>query len=210
MRKSKVQKRQVIFLRTQCKKAPLSGSGDVGLKYGTRKSIFESCLLYLLVLWQATYYFQSSIFVFVDHQAPLSMEFPRQVYWSGLPFPSTGDLPDPGSIHGVAEESDTTQRLNNNNNNNNALNSSAFPRDPDLLIDYVSLVPGLYAYPWERRLCLVIFNHTLNSECCQENKQGIVCSWDTLIIVSSRHHTVYWMAKYNTFLPPKGVLVRHF
>ena len=29
-------------------------------------------------------------------QAPLSMGFPRQGYWSGLPFPSPGDLPDPG------------------------------------------------------------------------------------------------------------------
>ena len=28
--------------------------------------------------------------------APLSMEFSRQEYWSGLPFPSPGDLPDPG------------------------------------------------------------------------------------------------------------------
>ena len=26
--------------------------------------------------------------------SPLSMEFPRQEYWSGLPFPSSGDLPD--------------------------------------------------------------------------------------------------------------------
>ena len=32
----------------------------------------------------------------VTHQAPLSMEFSRQEYWSGLPFPSPGDLPDPG------------------------------------------------------------------------------------------------------------------
>ena len=32
----------------------------------------------------------------VAHQAPLSMEFSRQEYWSGLPFPSPGDLPDPG------------------------------------------------------------------------------------------------------------------
>ena len=30
------------------------------------------------------------------HQAPLSMEFFRQEYCSGLPFPSPGDLPDPG------------------------------------------------------------------------------------------------------------------
>ena len=32
----------------------------------------------------------------VVHQAPLSMGFPRQEYWSGLPFPSLGDLPNPG------------------------------------------------------------------------------------------------------------------
>ena len=29
-------------------------------------------------------------------QAPLSMEFSRQEYWSGVPFPSLGDLPSPG------------------------------------------------------------------------------------------------------------------
>ena len=29
------------------------------------------------------------------HQASLSLGFPRQEYWSGLPFPSPGDLPDP-------------------------------------------------------------------------------------------------------------------
>ena len=32
----------------------------------------------------------------VAHQAPLSMEFSRQEYWSGLPFPSPGYLPNPG------------------------------------------------------------------------------------------------------------------
>ena len=29
-------------------------------------------------------------------QAPISMGFPRQEYWSRLPFPSLGDLPEPG------------------------------------------------------------------------------------------------------------------
>ena len=29
------------------------------------------------------------------HQIPLSMGFPRQEYWSGLPFPPPGDLPNP-------------------------------------------------------------------------------------------------------------------
>ena len=33
----------------------------------------------------------------VAHQAPLSMGFSGQKYWSGLPFPSPGDLPDPGN-----------------------------------------------------------------------------------------------------------------
>ena len=32
----------------------------------------------------------------VAHQAPLPMGFSRQEYWSGLPFPSTGDLPNSG------------------------------------------------------------------------------------------------------------------
>ena len=32
----------------------------------------------------------------VAHQAPLSMGFPRQEYWSGLPFILQGDIPDPG------------------------------------------------------------------------------------------------------------------
>ena len=32
----------------------------------------------------------------VDHQAPLSMGFPKQEYWSGFPFPSPRDLPEPG------------------------------------------------------------------------------------------------------------------
>ena len=32
----------------------------------------------------------------VTHQAPLFMGFCRQEYWSGLPFPTPEDLPDPG------------------------------------------------------------------------------------------------------------------
>ena len=32
----------------------------------------------------------------VAHQAPLSMGFPRQEYWSGFPFPPPGDLPNTG------------------------------------------------------------------------------------------------------------------
>ena len=43
-----------------------------------------SCLLLILTPW------------IVACQAVLSIGFPRQEYWSGLPFPSLGDLPDPG------------------------------------------------------------------------------------------------------------------
>ena len=38
--------------------------------------------------------------LYVAHQAPLSMGFPRKDYWSGLPFPSPGYLPDPGTDPG--------------------------------------------------------------------------------------------------------------
>ena len=34
--------------------------------------------------------------LYISNQSPLSMEFSRQEYWSGLPFPSPGDLLDPG------------------------------------------------------------------------------------------------------------------
>ena len=42
------------------------------------------------------------------HQAPLSMEFSRQEYWSGLPFPSPGDLPDSGiKLRSLALQADS-------------------------------------------------------------------------------------------------------
>ena len=40
--------------------------------------------------------FDSTALWTVARQAPLSMEFFNQEYWSGLPFPTPGDLPDPG------------------------------------------------------------------------------------------------------------------
>ena len=43
-----------------------------------------SCVRLFVTLWA------------VARQAPLSMGFPRLEYWSGLPFPSPGDLSDPG------------------------------------------------------------------------------------------------------------------
>ena len=40
----------------------------------------------------------------VAHQAPLSMGFPREEYWSGLPFLPPGNLPDPGIEPGSPAE----------------------------------------------------------------------------------------------------------
>ena len=48
-----------------------------------------SCVQLFTTLWTVAY------------QAPLSMGFPRQEYWSGLPCPPPGDLPD----HGIKTES---------------------------------------------------------------------------------------------------------
>ena len=52
-------------------------------KKGKETEVAQSCLT-LCDLWT------------VAHQPPPSMGFSRQEYWSGLPFPSPGDLPDPG------------------------------------------------------------------------------------------------------------------
>ena len=43
-------------------------------------------------------------------QAPLSMGLPREEYWSGLPFPTPGDLPDPG-IEPVSPVSSASSEL---------------------------------------------------------------------------------------------------
>ena len=56
--------------------------------------IFVQCLeLYILV---AKLYPALATPCTVTRQAPLSMGFPGQEYWSGFPCPSLGDLPDKG------------------------------------------------------------------------------------------------------------------
>ena len=51
------------------------------------------------IKWKCSHSVSVRLFVTlwtVAHQTPLSMEFSRQEHWSGLPFPSPGDLPNPG------------------------------------------------------------------------------------------------------------------
>ena len=56
---------------------------NILLVYQIVGSVVKSCLT-LATPWT------------VARQAPLSMRFPRQEYWSGLSFPSPGDLPNAG------------------------------------------------------------------------------------------------------------------
>ena len=52
------------------------------------------CMLHMLSRFSRVWLFVTPWTV--AHQAPLSLGFSRQEYWSGLPFPSPGDLSDPG------------------------------------------------------------------------------------------------------------------
>ena len=82
----------------------------------------------------------------VAHQTPLSKGFSRQEYWSGLPFPSPGDFPDPG-IKPVSPVSP-------------ALWADSLPTEPSGPLDVVTLVFPLFSDPK---------NH------CQDNRQGDYC-----------------------------------
>ena len=62
-------------------------------------SLCSSCLQWNVILL-LLFSLLSHVWLFVTpwtvaHKALLSMGFPRHEYWSGLPFPSAGDLPDP-------------------------------------------------------------------------------------------------------------------
>ena len=54
-------------------------------KINTSRAKLLSCVRLFATLWT------------VAHQVPLSVEFSRQEYWNGLPFPPPEDLPDPGT-----------------------------------------------------------------------------------------------------------------
>ena len=62
--------------------------------------LLKNGLFYFKKLFLNWFFFFNLFFVqnwTIAHQGPLSMGFPRQEYWSGLPLPSPGDLPDPGT-----------------------------------------------------------------------------------------------------------------
>ena len=83
----------------------------------------------------------------VAHQASLSMEFPRQEYWSGLLFPSPGDLPDPGiKLASPALQADSTTEP---------------PREPHIYV-FVCVCVCIYIYTlWPFRGDLHLGNETV-------------------------------------------------
>ena len=66
----------------------------------------------------------------VANQAPPSTGFSRQEYWSGLPFPSPGDLPDPGIEPGSPGNCkyQTSRGSNSEQNRNTPLQASLVPK----------------------------------------------------------------------------------
>ena len=66
----------------------------------------------------------------IAHQAPLPMGFSQQEYWSGLPFPFLGDLPDPTEPTSSASSADSLplSHLGNPRGNVRALNK---PWEPE-------------------------------------------------------------------------------
>ena len=72
-----------VFAKQLISRKQGSGLTSSSLDYNLPGLVIKSCPT-LLTPWT------------VAHQAPLSVGFPSQEYWSGLPFPSPGDLPDPG------------------------------------------------------------------------------------------------------------------
>ena len=67
------------------------------LKYSIKRIISQEAWIQMTLegIWCKPTFWEATPWT-VALQAPLFMEFSRQEYWSGLPCPSPGDLPDPG------------------------------------------------------------------------------------------------------------------
>ena len=94
----------------------------------------------------------------VAHQTPLSMEFSSQEYWSGLPFPSPRDLPDPGIEPGSL-----------------TLQTDSLPSEQILLPAELNSVNMVYDAVWCLYIVLPLYSknkthhlwHTLFPICCK-------------------------------------------
>ena len=86
----------------------------------------------------------------IDHQAPLSVGFSRHEYWSGLPFPSPGDLPNPGIEPGSPR-----------------LQAEPLPSEPSvkpLKPKIICLFLYLFTVVWASQVALVVKNPPAKAE----------------------------------------------
>ena len=129
----------------------------------------------------------------IGRQAPLSIGFPRQQYWSGFPFPSLGDLPNPG----IKPESLVSP----------AIQADSLPlRHPVSLKTRVLLVFFTF-YKWK---CwgLITLNNLFKliqlKSCCDGvcelqvpgSTQQLSCCWRN-IPGSFQQHDCYWCSLFN-------------
>ena len=90
---------KLVYLAIRLRREGKNSLQYVSVIYKTRKKSFGKVtaqLVRLCVCWVISH---ARLFMTpwtVAHQAPLSMGFSRQEYWSGLPCPPPGDLPDSG------------------------------------------------------------------------------------------------------------------
>ena len=100
-------------LKQKAKSVRISSRCDLCLKYNNKLVVWENFDWFLrlgilkedyslsrvrlfVTLWTVAHQALFATMWTVAHQAPLSIGFPRQEYWSGLPFPSPRNLLDPG------------------------------------------------------------------------------------------------------------------
>ena len=80
----------------QAKQSPPSGSPRQEMRWGQKLNSLPAILLVVTVVVQLLSRVQLFDLMDCSPQDPLSMKFPRQERCSGFPFPSPGDLPNPG------------------------------------------------------------------------------------------------------------------
>ena len=86
---------------TASSQVPETGTQEVAMKLGWMLDWKLNSMLTCLIHTKSLSHSLSRVWLFatlwtVAHQTPPSMGFSRLEYWNGLPFPSPGDLPDPG------------------------------------------------------------------------------------------------------------------
>ena len=123
----------------------------------------------------------------VAYQAPPSMGFPRQEYWSGVPFPSPGDLSDPG----IEPRSPTLQA--------EFLPAELRGKPKNTGVGNLSLLQGIF--PTQELNQGLLQRWFFTSWISKEAQvQGIICaSWESCMITTT---PVAWLNQLNYFPKP--------